>query len=105
MQQMRQLHLELKILSDEEIFNEAVIRLEDKCLALGNHGLVELEVKPPCRDEINAYLKQPFLRPPVNKVQLRINDEKVRHLAKKECINHSIEWLIQTKVLVGLFRS
>lgn len=45
--QVRQTNPDLTIEFNDEIFNETLIRLEDKCLAINNQALVELGMPAP----------------------------------------------------------
>ncbi|XP_048004348.1 ATP-dependent DNA helicase pif1-like [Leguminivora glycinivorella] len=52
--QIRQANPELTIEFNDDIFNETLIRLEDKCLAINNQALVELGMPTPQRNAFNV---------------------------------------------------
>lgn len=54
LRQGRQVHLKLTIKFDQKLFNRALFRLEDKCLAMSNQSSVELGVNTPRKDEMDA---------------------------------------------------
>lgn len=52
--EMRRNHPDLEINFNDDIFNRALILLEDRCIEIGNQTLVQLGMKPPQRGAFDA---------------------------------------------------
>lgn len=52
--EMQRIHPFLKISFNDDIFNKALILLENKCIEIGNQTLIQLGIQPPQRNEFDA---------------------------------------------------
>ncbi|KAG8235150.1 hypothetical protein J437_LFUL015190 [Ladona fulva] len=78
--QVQQVHTELNIKFNEEIFNQALIRLEDKCLEISNQTLVEQGMQVPQKGGIEA-LNSKILK----KKSYNVN-ELLQYIAEKKLL-------------------